>query len=223
MNERKETTKILIKFLKKRYEKKLRRKIEKVGPFELLITTILSQRTRDENTNKASSSLFSRVKTPHDILKLRRSELEKLIKSAGMYKQKAERIRKVSKILIEKYGGKVPKTREELLSLPGVGFKTADIVLSYGFGIPTIAIDTHCNRISKRLGLVDERADVEEVRKTLESLVPERDRFIVNMGLVNFGREICLPLRPRCKICPMRKYCKYYSFKVCQQKTSKCE
>lgn len=209
MDEKRNTAEHLVRFLKKRYGRKLKGRT-KVEPFKLLISTILSQRTRDENTNRASEALFSRVESPHDVLKLKRGELEGLIKPAGMYKQKAEKIRKVSKILIERYGGKVPRTRKELLSLPGVGFKTADIVLSYGFGVPTIAIDTHCNRISKRLGLVDERADVEDVRKTLESLIHGEDRFIVNIGLVNFGREICLPVRPRCKICPMKEYCKYY-------------
>jgi len=198
----------LIKFLKKRYGRNI-----KIEPstnheiFKILITTILSQRTRDENTEKAANVLFSKADTPEKILKLSKKELEGLIKPSGPYRQKAERIKAVSKIILENYDGKVPKTREELMKLPGVGYKTADVVLMYGHGIPSIAIDTHCNRIPKRIGLVDEKANVEEVKRTLESLIPKKDWHIVNMGLVQFGREICRPIKPRCEICPMSRFC----------------
>lgn len=201
----------LIKILKERYRKDI-----KIKPstnhevFKTLITTILSQRTRDENTEKAANNLFSKANTPEKILKLRYKDLEELIKPSGPFRQKAKRIKEVSKIILEKYSGKVPKTREELLKLPGVGFKTADVVLMYGHGIPSIAIDTHCNRVPKRIGLVAEKAKVEEVKRTLESLIPKKDWYIVNMGLVQFGREICRPINPRCEICPMSKYCDYY-------------
>jgi len=106
--------------------------------------------------------------------------------------------------------GKIPKTREELMELPGVGFKTADIVLMYGYGIPSIAIDTHCNRVPKRIGLVDKKANVEEVKRTLESLIPKKDWYIVNLGLVRFGQETCRPINPRCEICPMSGFCDYF-------------
>jgi endonuclease-3 len=202
----------LIKFLKERYGRDI-----KIKPsinhevFKLLITTILSQRTRDENSEKAANALFSRADTPEKILKLSKKELERLIRPSGPYRQKAKRIKAVSKIILEKYKGKVPKTREELMELPGVGFKTADVVLMYGHGIPSIAIDTHANRIPKRIGLVDETSDVEEVKRVLESLIPKKDWYIVNMGLVQFGREICRPINPKCVICPMSKYCDYYN------------
>ncbi len=205
----------LIKFLKERYGRDIKIKSsadKKV--FQVLISTILSQRTRDENTEKASKALFSKADTPEKILKLKTEELEKLIRISGPYRQKAKRIKAVSKIILEKYNGKVPKTREELMELPGVGFKTADVVLMYGHGIPSIAIDTHCNRIPKRIGLVDEKADVEEVKRILESLIPKEDWYIVNMGLVQFGREICRPIRPKCEICPMSTYCNYYKLLV---------
>jgi endonuclease-3 len=177
--------------------------------FRLLITTILSQRTRDENTRKATKTLFSKADTPQKILKLTDEELEKLIKASGMYRQKAKKIKSVCRVLLEKYDRKIPKKREELVKLPGVGFKTADIVLMYGHGIPSIAIDTHCNRIPKRIGLVDSKASVEEVKKKLENLIPKKDWYIVNLGLVNFGREICKPTKPRCKLCPIHEYCNY--------------
>jgi len=201
----------LIKFLKERYGR-----IIKIKPstdyevFKILITTILSQRTRDENTEKAADNLFSKADTPKKILKLSKRGLEELIKSSGTYRQKAERIKKVSKIILDRYGGKVPKTREELMKLPGVGFKTADVVLMYGHGIPSIAIDTHANRIPKRIGILDKKANVEEVKKVLESLIPKKDWYIVNMGLVQFGRYICRSINPKCHLCPMPKYCEYY-------------
>jgi len=197
---------VLLKFLEKRYGYPK----FKVKPFELLITTILSQRTRDENTYKASENLFSVAKTPEDILKLPIKRLENLIKPSGMYKQKAKRIKEVCKILLKKYNGNVPMTREDLMKLPGVGYKTADIVLSYGFGVPTIAVDTHVNRIPKRIGIVNERANLEEVRKILEKYVKGKKRFLVNMGLVRFGQEICKPINPKCKICPIKNICDYY-------------
>ena len=216
MNKQK-PVKVLVKILRQRYGKDIRRLIsDSKGVFKILVATILSQRTRGENSDKASSALFSRADTPKKILKLTDRELERLIRPSGPYRQKAKRIKAVCEILLKKYGGKVPKTREELLELPGVGFKTADVVLMYGHGIPSIAVDTHANRIPKRIGLVDKKADVEKVKEVLESLVPRKDWYIVNMGLVQFGREICQPIRPKCEICPMSSYCDYYknTFKI---------
>ena len=201
--------KILLKFLEKRYG------YPKISSnrFKLLITTVLSQRTRDENTHKASQQLFKAAKTPEEISKLSVKELEKLIKPSGMYRQKAKRIKEISKIILEKYKGKVPNNREELISLPGVGYKTADIVLSYGFNIPTIAVDTHVNRIPKRIGIVDKDASVEEVRKTLEKHIKGKKRFLINLGLVRFGQEICRPISPKCSFCPIKNICDFYKRK----------
>lgn len=196
----------LLSLLKKRYSFV---RIEK-NSFLILIKTILSQRTRDSNTETAAKQLFAEASTPERILKLNTKKLQILIKPAGFYKQKAKRIKEVCNTLIEKYGGNVPKNRDELLKLPGVGFKTADIVLSYGYGIPTIAVDTHVNQITKRIGLVDEKADVEEVRKTLEKFIKGGDRFIVNAGLVKFGQEVCKPRNPKCHVCELREVCGYY-------------
>ncbi len=201
----------LIEFLKERYGKRIR-KVAKNNRevFRVLITTILSQRTRDENTERVASALFSKANTPEKILKLSTKQLQKLIKPSGPFRQKAKRIKAVSKIILEKYKGKVPKTREELIELPGVGFKTADVVLMYGHGIPSIAIDTHCNRVPKRIGLVEQNANVEGVKSMLENLIPKKDWYIVNMGLVQFGKEICRPINPKCDACPISKYCRYY-------------
>lgn len=200
----------LTDFLKKRYGERVRsHPVKNSDVFRILIKCILSQRTRDENTDKAAESLFSVAKTPERILKIPDNNMENLIKDAGFYRQKTKRIKEVCKILIEEYDGNVPRTREELLALPGVGYKTADIVLSYGYGVPTIAVDTHVNVISKRLGLVPENADVEEVRKGLEEQIPKDDRHIVNLGLVRFGQEICKTVKPKCELCPFTKSCRY--------------
>ncbi len=204
----------LIRFLKKKYGKDV--KIEPLTDnevFKILISTILSQRTRDENSERAAENLFSKADTPEKILKLNTKELEKLIRISGPFRQKTKRIKEVSKIILEKYNGKIPKTREELMELPGVGFKTADVVMMYGHGIPSIAVDVHCNRIPKRIGLIDEKADVEKVKRVLETLISKKDWYIVNIGLVQFGREICRPINPKCEICPMSKYCDYFQRK----------
>ncbi|UCG95742.1 MAG: endonuclease III [archaeon] len=201
----------IIRFLEKRYGYP---EIGGGSKFRLLVTTVLSQRTRDENTSRAAKRLFSVAKTPEAICKLPLKRIEKLIRPSGPYRQKAERIKKLSKIILKDHKGRVPMTREELMKLPGVGYKTADIVLSYGFGVPTIAVDTHVNRIPKRIGVVNEKAGVEEVRKRLESFVTGKKRFLVNLGLVRFGQEICRPVNPKCSECPLKGVCEYYKKEV---------
>ena len=144
-------------------------------------------------------------------------KLRSLIRISGPYKQKAKKIKKSTKTIIEKYKGKVPKTREELISLYGVGPKTADIVLMYGFNIPSIAVDTHCNRVPKRIGLVDKKANVEKVKQCLEKIFPKNKWYLINLGFVSFGKEICKPINPLCKKdkknCPFSKFCKAYKSK----------
>jgi len=200
----------LIKFLKERYGRNIKIKPStNYEVFKILITTILSQRTRDENTEKAAKNLFSIADTPEKIIKLNIRELEKLIRISGSYRQKARRIKKVSKIILEKYKGKVPKTRGELMSLPGVGLKTSNIVLGYGYGKPVIAVDVHVEVTSKRLGLVPQNASVKEVEDRLEELIPVKDKWVVNLGMVQFGREICITRKPKCYMCPLNKICPY--------------
>ena len=199
----------LIRFLKRKYGKRIKEMIRREEPFKLLITTILSQRTKDENTRRASKNLFSRVKTPEEILELSEKELEELIKPSGMYRQKARKIKEVCRILLKKYKGKVPETREELMKLPGVGLKTSNIVLSYGYGKPVIAVDVHVEVTSKRLGLVPQSASVKEVEDILEELLPIKHRWIINLGMVQFGREICITRKPKCYMCPLNKICPY--------------
>jgi len=209
---------VILNFLEKKYGKYVDNStLKNQEVFELLIETILSQRTRDENSEKAAKQLFAVAKTPRQILRLPMKKLKNLIKISGPYRQKAKRIKQLSKIILEKYKGKVPNTREELMNLPGVGYKTADIVLMYGFNIPSIAVDTHVFKVSKRIGLVDRKGSVEEVREKLEKIFPKDKWYLINLGFISFGKEICKPVNPLCikdsKNCPFSSFCKAYKTK----------
>lgn len=213
-----DNAKVILNFLERRYWKDVdNSSMRNQGIFELLIETILSQRTRDESSEKAANQLFKFARTPKQILKLPMKKLRKLIRISGPYKQKAKRIKQVSKIILEEYDGKVPKTREELIGLPGVGFKTADIVLMYGFNKPAIAVDTHVFKVSKRIGFADVKDNVEEVREKLEGLFPRGKWYLINLGFVSFGKEICKPVNPLCiknsKNCPFSSFCQAYKTK----------
>jgi len=206
----------ILKFLEKRYGDELEvSHLRGRNIYELLVSTILSQRTRDENTAKACKQLFAVANTPEEIIKLPMKKLQKLIRVSGPYKQKAKRIKQVSKIILEKYNGKFPRDREALMEMPGIGFKTSAIVLMYGFDIPIIAVDTHVNRIPKRMGLVDKKAKIEEVREKLESMFPKNKWYLINYSLVNFGKEICKPINPQCDKfpCPFISFCRAYKTK----------
>lgn len=200
----------ILKILKKEYSCNLPLHIEYENPFKVLIGCILSQRTKDEITNEAYTRLFSKFNNIKSISNSSVNEIEELIKPVGFYKQKAERIKKICNILLEKYNGKIPNNREELIKLPGVGNKTADIVLSYGFGKPEIAIDTHVECVTKRLGIVDEKAKYIEIKSALEKLTPINMRKIVNIIFVLHGKKVCQKRKPKCDICPIKGYCKWF-------------
>lgn len=175
-------------------------------PFKVLIATILSQRTRDENTEKASRALFREYSTARKLARAPLKSIEKLVKPSGFYRVKAKRVREVARMLVENYGGKVPADITELLSLPGVGRKTANCVLVYGFGKKAIPVDTHVHRISNRLGLVETRTPG-ETEKALEELVPRRHWMNINHFFVRFGQNICRPIKPRCIECSIDSVC----------------
>ncbi|MFQ6136198.1 MAG: endonuclease III domain-containing protein [Candidatus Hydrothermarchaeales archaeon] len=179
-------------------------------PFRVLIFTILSQRTKDENTARAGERLFSVFETPHEMADADEAELQRLIKPSGFYKVKARRIKEVSKIISKKYGGSVPDDLVELLSLPGVGRKTANCVLVYGFGKKAIPVDVHVHRISNRLGLVGTKRP-EETEKGLMKKVPRRFWRELNELFVKFGQDLCRPINPKCNECDIRHLCKFGS------------
>jgi len=182
--------------------------VQRGDPFQVLISTVLSQRTRDENTERASTTLFRRYRTPKQLSQAPLSRIEPLIKPSGFYRTKALRIREISRILVEKYNGKVPRDLEGLLSLPGVGRKTANCVLVYAYRLPAIPVDTHVHRISNRVGLVKTKTP-EQTETALVKVIPERYWTDLNDLLVKFGQRICQPIRPLCYKCPIVKYCDY--------------
>jgi len=184
------------------------RNFEERDPFKVLVTTVLSQRTKDENTERASQRLFEVYGSAEELAKAKPEDLYELIKASGMYKQKAERIVRIAREIMEKYGGKVPNTLDELLKLPGVGRKTANIVLWVSFGKPALAVDTHVHRISNRLGWVKTKRP-EETEEELKKLLPPELWGPLNGSMVEFGRKVCKPLRPRCAECPLREMCAY--------------
>ncbi|MGC9518012.1 MAG: endonuclease III domain-containing protein [Methanomicrobiales archaeon] len=170
---------------------------------------MLSQRTRDENTDAASLELFSKYHTVEDIANAPVEDLQVLIKKAGFYRVKAQRIKDVSRILIEEYGSNVPDNINELLNLPGVGRKTANCVLVYGFKKSAIPVDVHVHRISNRIGLVETKTP-EETEIELEKIVPEELWIDLNDLMVQFGQDICKPIGPKHNECPIKNYCDLY-------------
>ncbi len=178
-------------------------------PYQVLVSCILSLRTRDETTSEASRRLFGVARRPEEMIRLSEKEIEKLIYPVGFYKTKAKNIKKISKILIEKYGSKVPSELDELMKLPGVGRKTANIVVVFGYDKTGLPIDTHCHRIPNRLGWVKTKMP-EQTEFALRKLIPKTHWKKFNDIFVTFGQNICKPIRPLCERCPITKYCKYY-------------
>jgi len=185
---------------------------ETEGPFSILIGTILSARTKDENTTKVVKKLFSSYRTPKALANAKIRDVEKLIKSIGFYHVKAKRIIKVAQIINSQYKGKVPENFEKLLELPGVGRKTANCVLVYAFDTPAIPVDTHVHRISNRLGLVDTKMP-EETEMELRKKIPKKYWLQINDTFVMYGQNICKPISPRCDVCKIKTRCNYYKSK----------
>lgn len=200
----------VMQILEKTYSNKKKptvRRTSSLGPFEVLIACLLSLRTQDKNTEKAVKNLFSHARTPEEILRMPIKRLEKLIYSSGYYRKKARTIKHVCKELIKRFDGKVPDKKEDLLSIKGIGPKTANIVLAFAFGKPALPIDTHCHRIPNRLGWIKTKKP-EETEKALEKLLPKKYWKEFNTLFVLFGKNICRPVSPLCSKCPVKKYCK---------------
>jgi endonuclease-3 len=175
-------------------------------PFRILISTVLSSRTKDKVTRLASKRLFQKASKPEEMIKLSSKKISNLIFPVGFYKTKSKRIPELLRILIDKYGGNVPDNLEELLSLPGVGRKTANLVLTLGFGKPGICVDTHVHRISNRFGYVNTKTP-KETEFSLRKKLPEKWWIIYNDLLVTLGQNICLPRKPKCYKCPVNIFC----------------
>ncbi len=178
------------------------------NPFQLLVAVILSAQTTDKQVNKTTEILFQSIKTPRDILKMNLEELEKALQSCGLYRQKSRQIMDTSRILCQRYGGKAPGTAEELMALPGVGRKTANVFLNNALGIPAFAVDTHVGRLARRLGFTAEKNPA-LIENDLCRLVPRELWGKTHQRLIAHGRRVCHARKPLCGDCFLSPYCLY--------------
>jgi endonuclease-3 len=186
---------------------------EKGDPFKILIGTILSSRTRDEQTTIAVTNLFTKYNDPKDIALADIEHIKRLISAVGFYNIKARRIKEVSDIIDKKYKGKIPTNIKDLLELPGVGRKTANCVLAYGFNLPAIPVDTHVHRIFNRLGIVKTKDPV-DTEEALSKILEKKYWIKLNSIVVRYGQNICLPVKPLCNYCKLKENCNYYKEKI---------
>lgn len=178
------------------------------NPFELVIAVALSAQCTDVLVNKVTKNLFQKYKTPEDYLAVPLEELQNDIRSIGLYRNKAKNIQKLCRMLLDDYDGKVPNDRDELTKLPGVGRKTANVVVSVAYGVPAIAVDTHVERVSKRLAICRWKDSVLEVEKTLMRKIPKEEWSETHHRLIFFGRYHCKAQNPQCDICPLLELCR---------------
>lgn len=178
------------------------------NPFELTIAVLLSAQCTDALVNKVTPKLFEKYKTPEDYIAVPLEELEQDIRSIGLYRNKAKNIQKLARMLIEEYGGEVPKEHSELVKLPGVGRKTANVVVSTAFGAPAIAVDTHVERVSKRLGIARWKDNPLQVEEALMKKVPREEWAITHHRMIFFGRYHCKAVNPQCEVCPLLDMCR---------------
>ena len=176
------------------------------NPFELLVATILSAQCTDKQVNQVTPVLFARFQTPAEFARAPLRTIEQLIRPTGFFHNKARNIKGCAKVLLEKHKGKIPRTLAELVKLPGVGRKTANVVLGAAFGIPGIVVDTHVARISNRLGFSASKDPV-KIEQDLMNLIPRRDWNNFCLRLIFFGRSICTARKPKCPACPLDKLC----------------
>lgn len=178
-------------------------------PFQMLFAVVLSAQCTDERVNKVTAPIFEKYKTAEDIAKIDINELEELIHSCGFYKTKAKNLKKTAQIILEEYNGKVPESIDELIKLPGVGRKCANVIMLEAFNKPQgIAVDTHCKRVSVRLGFSKEK-EPEKIEKDLLKIIPFEYYKDVNHLFIWHGRNICTSQNPKCDKCKLKKYCEY--------------
>lgn len=193
----------------------------KNDPFWILITTILSQRTKDRTTDEAARGLYNKYHDSYGLENANPADIKKIIKNVGFSNVKSKRLIEVSKIINNNYKGNIPDTHDELIKIPGVGSKTANIVLTQGFNIPAIAVDTHVFRISNRIGLIKAK-NPDEAEEALKKVIPLKYQVEFNPVFVEFGKAICKPGVPKCDICLLKNCCDYYSNKkIITQKNKK--
>lgn len=176
--------------------------------FELLIAVMLSAQTTDQRVNLVTPELFAQYPTPEKMAEATVEDIAQIIRSLGLYQNKAKSIHQTARVLVEKYDGVVPSSKEELTSLPGVGVKTANVVRAEYFHLPEIAVDTHVARLAKRLGYAKESDSVEVIEKKLRKSFPQERYILLHHQLIHFGRYYCKAMRPECANCQLKDYCK---------------
>ena len=192
--------------LARRYDIDRFRRTNGESPFRILISCVISLRTKDEVTYAATERLFAKAKDPRGMLRLNEAAIAKTIYPAGFYRTKARQIRGISKRILEEHAGRVPETLDELIALPGVGRKTANLTVTLGFGKPGICVDTHVHRISNRLGWVKTKTP-DATETALRSMLPKRWWIPINEILVRHGQAVCKPISPVCSTCPVETSC----------------
>jgi endonuclease-3 len=180
------------------------------SPFQLLVATILSAQCTDEMVNRVTAELFAEYATPQALADAEPGEIERLVHRTGFFRQKARSIQSASRDIVEKFGGEVPRTLEELVTLRGVARKTANVVLGTAFGVPGLAVDTHMKRVNTRLRLTAAEDPV-EIERDLMALIRREDWTVYTHRVIQHGRECCDARRPRCEACPLRSHCPYSS------------
>ena len=201
-------SKLIIDSLRKLYPK-AKCELNHRNNFQLLIAVVLSAQTTDERVNMVTPELFGKYRNAEELSKADLKVVEQIIKPIGLYHSKAVNIIKLSDVLVNKYKGKVPKERKELEALPGVGRKTANVILSNCFNVPAFAVDTHVSRVSKRLGIADKDDDVNTIEEKLMSYFPEDMWGKLHHQFIFFGRYKCKAVKPDCTDCPLSKICNY--------------
>lgn len=181
-------------------------------PYRMLVAVMLSARSKDKITIPVAKRLFKEAGSAREMVKVPIGRIEEILRPIGFYRNKAKYVRELSKAIVKEHGGTVPKTREELMGLPGVGRKTTNVIMSQVYGEDAVAVDTHVHRISNRLGWVKTEKP-EETEPELEKVVDRKFWSDVNIVMVNHGQKICLPVKPKCEICPIRTWCEYYEHK----------
>lgn len=197
----------ILKILKSTYPH-VKTQLRYGSPFELLVATILSAQCTDKQVNGVTKELFKKLRTPHDFASASNETIENLIRPTGYFRNKAKNIKNCSESLLEKYDGQVPQSLDELVKLPGVGRKTANVVLGSVFNIPGIVVDTHVARISKRLGLTENNNPV-KIEYDLMEVIPKKEWSDFSLQLIYFGRAICKARKPMCPTCPLYDLCHF--------------
>ncbi len=203
----KEVRKVL-SVLRKTHQPTMLEHLSGYTPFQLLVATLLSSRTKDSVTLPLVKRLFQKCPRPEDLLNISLKELEESLYGIGFYQTKAKNVQKLSRIILDEFNGRIPDNFSQLVALPGVGRKTANCILNYAFQKPAIAVDTHVHRISNRLGWVKTKGP-EETEKQLSTTVPKELWSQVNELLVDHGQRVCLPRNPRCSVCSVKGYCEF--------------